>query len=78
MTSTEKAVTEKITAEIATAASTERTALLNDLYNFLGMVEKRINLAKIEEAAQSIIGKVEGEVKAVEQSVVNHVEGILA
>ena len=79
MTSTESVIVEKYTAEINSAAAEARTALVNELHLFLGAIERRLALTtKLESAARSFVGEVEGEVKALGQSVIDHVEGLVS
>ncbi len=65
MTTTETKIVDKFLTEIEAAEPSVRAAMINDYYSFLGVIEKRITLSKVETEAKSLAATVEGEVAAV-------------
>ena len=73
MTTTETNIANKYLSEIEAAETTGRAAIVAELSGFLGVVEKRINLTKLETAAESAVGKVEGAFSSAVEAVERYV-----
>lgn len=71
-------IADKYLTEIEAAEASARVALINEFDAVVAICERSSALTKVEAAVQTIVGKVEGELKSFGDAVVDHAEGLLA
>ena len=77
MTNTETNIASKILSEIEAAEPVARTVAVAELSAFYDLVERRINLTKLEAGAESFAGKVEDAAKGVASQIESDVASVV-